>query len=105
MITPDLTPLIENLKASRGKNWQHQRFFLRQLLRLVAQGTPVAPDTIVETLGLETEIVRAQQEALRIYRCEFNTQGLVGAIFTQTPTPHRVWLAGRTLFLLALLLN
>jgi alkylmercury lyase len=113
MNTPKLIPLIEHLKATRGKNWHHHRFFLRQLLRLVAQESPVAPNTIATALGLEIEIVQAQLEALQVYGCEFNARGeLVGAILTQTATPHRVrvaerdlyaWCALDTLFLPALL--
>lgn len=113
MITPHLTPLIGHLRATHGKNWHPHRFFLRRLLPLVAQGTPLSPDTIATALGVEPEVVRAQLDTLRVYGCEFNPQGeLVGAILTQTPTPHRVWVAGRdlyawcaldTLFLLALL--
>lgn len=99
MKTPHLTPLIEHLKASRGKNWHRHRFFLRHLLPLVAEGTPLSPDAIATAIGLEPEIVRAQLEALRVYGCEFNPQGeLVGAILTQTPTPHRVRVAGRDLY-------
>lgn len=113
MTPSDRSSLVEHLKTTRGKNWHYHRPLLRRLLPLVAQGSPVVPEVIAATLGIATEIVHEQMEALRRYGCEFNAEGeLIGAILTQTPTPHRVRVAGRevyawcaldTLFLPALL--
>lgn len=99
MLNPNLSALIEHLKETRGKNWQKHQSFLRQLLLLVAQGTPVSPDSIATTLGLRTEMVYQRLEPLRAYGCEFDSNGnLVGAILTQSPTPHRFRLAGHDLY-------
>lgn len=74
-----------------------QPWLFRPLVRLLAEGVPVAVDRLAEAAGTSAEQVR--QVLAAEPDTEYATRGrVVGLGLTQNPTPHRVEVDGRTLY-------
>jgi alkylmercury lyase len=91
-------PYIDALAHALADSRSRERMILfLPLVRLLANGTPVAPAQLAAALGWPVTQVT---EALR--QCEeivFDEQGrIVGAGLSLVPTPHRFTVQGRTLY-------
>ncbi|NUP25309.1 MAG: alkylmercury lyase, partial [Nocardia sp.] len=91
--------LVDQLAAAlRGTGHPAtQPWLFRPLLRLLAEGEPVALDRLAEAAGASADQVRRALAAEP--DTEYDADGrVVGLGLTQNPTPHRVEIAGRTLY-------
>ncbi|MEU0469991.1 organomercurial lyase MerB [Amycolatopsis sp. NPDC006131] len=74
-----------------------QPWLFRPLLRLLAEGEPVALDRLADAAGTSVDQVR--QALAAEPDTEYDADGrVVGLGLTQNPTPHRVETNGRTLY-------
>jgi Alkylmercury lyase/Helix-turn-helix domain of alkylmercury lyase len=83
--------------ASRQERYQRRTPLFDQVVQLLAQARPVAPDQLASALQ------RPLDETLAILRqhpeLEYNAHGdIVGSGLTLNPTPHRFQVKQRTLF-------
>lgn len=109
----ELAEVTDILRARQNTPTRESAAFSRHILLLLAEGEPVTPERLAETLGQPVEFVRTTFATLQDCGCEFNEQGaLIGDALTLTPTRHRVrvnnrdlyaWCALDTLFLPALI--
>ena len=74
-----------------------QPVFCRQILRLLAAGSPVSVEQLTTTLCLSRDEVQSRLGEL--LDLEWNAQGhIVGWGLTLIPTPHRFWMNGYEMF-------
>jgi alkylmercury lyase len=90
-MTNPTTDLIDRLAGSS------ETTLLVPLLRLIAQGDPVALDDLATAIGLTVEEVHARLAAMP--DTEYDAQGLIiGQGLTLRPTRHRFTVAGEELY-------
>ena len=83
--------------CKRQERYQRNTLLFDQLVRLIVQGNPVAPELLASRLHHELDEVRS---ILRAHpELEYDEQGnLVGSGLTLVPTTHRFQVEQRTLF-------
>ena len=88
---------IAQAVSMRQERYRRNTLLFDQLVRLVVQGRPVAPELLASGLHRDLEEVRA---ILGTHpELEYNAQGnLVGSGLTLVPTTHRFQVGQRTLF-------
>ena len=88
---------IAQAVSKRQGRYQRNTLLFDQLVRLLVQGRPVAPELLAHYLHRELEEVRS---ILQVHpELEYDAQGnLVGSGLTLIPTTHRFQVEQRTLF-------
>src|SRR5260370_123317 len=88
---------IAQAVCKRQERYQRNTLLFDQLVRLLVQGRPVAPELLAHRLHWELEEVRSILQAHP--ELEFDEQGnLVGSGLTLVPTAHQLQVEQRTLF-------
>src|SRR5258708_32256612 len=88
---------IANAVIQRQGRYQRDTHLFDQLVQLLVQGRPVAPELLASRLNRELEEVRAILQAHP--ELEYDAQGnLVGSGLTLVPTAHQFRVEQRTLF-------
>ena len=87
-------------KLAKDPEGVQRAFYLTQhLLRLLAEGRPVAVEDLAARADLPLEVVVGAFEQIRKQGGEFDEAGrVVGNALTLNPTPHRFAVNGRTLY-------
>ena len=88
---------IAKAVVQRQERYQRTSLLFDQLVRLLVQGQPVAPELLVRLLHRDLDEVRS---ILRAHpELEYDAQGnLVGSGLTLVPTAHQFRVEQRTLF-------
>src|SRR5260221_3655026 len=88
---------IAQAVCKRQERYQRNTLLFDQLVRLLVQGRPVAPELLAHRLHWELEEVRSILQAHP--ELEYDEQGnLVGSGLTLVPTAHQLQVEQRTLF-------
>ena len=88
---------IAQAVCKRQERYQRNTLLFDQLVRLLVQGRPVAPELLAHRLHWELEEVRSILQAHP--KLEYDEQGnLVGSGLTLIPTAHQFQVGQRTLF-------
>lgn len=88
---------IAQAVVHRLERYQHNTLLFDQLVQLLVQGHPVAPELLAHHLHRELEEVRSVLQAHP--ELEYDEQGnLVGSGLTLVPTAHQFQVEQRTLF-------
>lgn len=88
---------IAKAVIQRQERYQRNTHLFDQLVQLLAQGRPVAPELLARRLNRELEEVCAILQAHP--ELEYDAQGnLVGSALTLVPTAHQFRVEQRTLF-------
>jgi alkylmercury lyase len=83
--------------SRRQERYRRHTLLFDQLVRLLVQGRPVAPELLASRLHRDLEEVRSVLQAHP--ELEYDAQGnLVGSGLTLVPTPHQFQVGQRTLF-------
>ena len=87
-------------KLAKDPEGVQRAFYLTQhLLRLLAEGRPIAAEDLAARADLPLEVVVGAFEQIRKQGGEFDEAGrVVGNALTLNPTPHRFAVNGRTLY-------
>jgi alkylmercury lyase len=88
---------IAKAVVQRQERYQRNTHLFDQLVQLLVQGRPVAPELLASRLNRELEEMRTILQAHP--ELEYDAQGnLVGSGLTLVPTPHQFLVEQRTLF-------
>ncbi len=88
---------IAQAVCKRQERYQRNTLLFDQLVRLLVQGRPVAPELLAHRLHWELEEVRSILQAHP--ELEYDEQGnLIGSGLTLVPTAHQLQVEQRTLF-------